>query len=128
MLSAGDLGLCFVAAGATLVVVVGGMWGRDVLARRRPRRDVFDFIEPPRLWLAPVRCTCSARLKECACALDGVRNPRGAGRARTRPRVEPDMPWPRSAPRPLGCPSCRDHDCSTPAVCGAAARLFPTHN
>ncbi|MGX9947288.1 hypothetical protein [Bradyrhizobium sp. BTAi1] len=107
-----DLGIVSLAAGAAIIVTIGGIWARDALTRRRPG-DVLDYIEPaPALWLATLRCTCTARLGECACAVDGVRNPRGAGRARP-------------APRPLGCPACRDQDCSTPAVCRAVARLYP---
>jgi hypothetical protein len=43
-----ELGIVFVAAGATLVVVFGGLWGREALARRRPCDDVFNYIERPR--------------------------------------------------------------------------------
>lgn len=77
MLSAG---LACVAAGATILTVAGALWVRDV-ARRRPFADVLDNIEPPRV-VMPLRCICPARLPFCGCAIDGVRNPRGAGRAR----------------------------------------------
>lgn len=75
-----SVGLACVAAGATILTVAGALWVRDV-ARRRPFADVLDNIEPPRV-VMPLRCICPARLPFCGCAIDGVRNPRGAGRAR----------------------------------------------
>ncbi|WP_316234711.1 hypothetical protein [Bradyrhizobium sp. SZCCHNR1020] len=115
-----DLGLVFVAVGATLVVVIGGLWACDVLARRRPWADASDYVELPRNYMLraskPVvlPCNCAARSAACVCVVDGVRNPRGAGRARAaRNRM------------PRGCPSCcHERDCSTLDVCRAAVRLY----
>lgn len=73
-----------VAAGATIVAIGGICWVRD-LARRRPWADVLDNIEPPRVAM-PLRCICEARFSFCDCAIDGKRNPRGAGRARMMQR------------------------------------------
>lgn len=66
------------------LIAVGGLLALGGLALelvRRRRGDVFDHIEPPRVAM-PMRCICTARLSCCSCAVDGVRNPRGAGRAR----------------------------------------------
>lgn len=104
-----DAAIVLMAAGATIVAFAGGLWLRD-LARRRPWVDVLDMIEPPRIPTTgsgvkpplsrsirisrdiatdrieipvamPLRCICSSRMGMCDCAIDGVRNPRGAGRA-----------------------------------------------
>lgn len=106
-----DLAIVLMAAGATIVAFAGGLWLRN-LARRRPWADVLDMIapEPPQIPTTgsgvkpparsirvsrdiatdrieipvamPLRCICSSRMGMCDCAIDGVRNPRGAGRAR----------------------------------------------
>lgn len=78
-----DAAIVLMAAGATIVAFAGGLWLRN-LARRRPWADVLDMIapEPPRV-VVPLRCICTARLGFCDCAIDGVRNPRGAGRGRS---------------------------------------------
>lgn len=87
-----DAAIVLMAAGATIVATAGGLWLRN-LARRRPWADVLDMIEappvprtgsgvtPPKI-VMPLRCICSGRRSFCDCEVDGVRNPRGAGRAR----------------------------------------------
>lgn len=107
-MASADLGLVFVAVGATLVVVIGGLWACDVLARRRPWADASDYVELPRNYMlraskpAVLPCNCAARSVACVCVVDGVRMPRG-------------------------CPSCcHERDCSTLDVCRAAMRLYPS--
>jgi hypothetical protein len=97
-----DLAIVLMAAGATLIAT-GGSLALIRWMRRRPCADVLDMIEhaPPRS-VVPLRCICAARRSYCDCAIDGVRNPRGAGRARAArfaqawAGVEPDQQWPRS--------------------------------
>lgn len=132
MLSA--IGFGFVAAGATLVAFGGICWGRQ-LARRRPWADVLDMIEPPRV-VMPLRCVCTARLPFCSCAVDGGRNPRGAGRARTAPHpaevvIAKSQSVGKStdvvaaiAARFKFCPVCFADACETPTVCRAVTRLY----
>jgi hypothetical protein len=79
-----DLAIVLLAAGATLIAI-GGSGALIRWMRRRPWADVLDMIEPPRVAM-PMRCTCAGRRSFCDCAIDGVRNPRGAGRARIEPR------------------------------------------
>lgn len=140
-----DLAVVLLAAGATFVVVFGGMWGRDVLARRRPS-DVFDYVErekyPPRSlatlaeldrahrrgrrerWELLIR---EAQARQRGENIDG--SPRRETRAAPRPpRDLPDIVTPEPALAILGCPACRTlSDCSTPAVCRAVDRLFPNN-
>lgn len=109
-----ELGIVFVAAGATLVVVFGGLWGREALARRRPCDDVFNYIERPRAVrrMPPIRRAAPAR-------------PLYPIRRHVFPLV--DGPY---APRELGCPGGNAADCNpcrTPAVCRAVTRLYPHH-
>jgi hypothetical protein len=68
------------AVGAMLIAA-GGSCALIQWMRRRPWADVLDMIEPPRV-VMPLRCICTGRRSFCDCAIDGVRNPRGAGRAR----------------------------------------------
>jgi hypothetical protein len=88
------------AAGAMLIAL-GGSGALIQWMRRRPWADVLDMIEPqppqlprtgsgvkPPLVVMPLRCICTARLSFCDCAIDGVRNPRGAGRARASRAAE----------------------------------------
>lgn len=75
-----DLALALMAAGATLIAL-GGSGALIRWMRRRPCADVLDMIEPPRV-VMPLRCICTGRRSYCDCAIDGVRNPRGAGRGR----------------------------------------------
>lgn len=79
------IALSFVVAGLLLLAFVAGVW-----ASRRPV-DVLDLLEgsPDIIPNAPgpliiMGCCCSARLPSCLCAVDGLRNPRGAGRGRCR--------------------------------------------
>jgi hypothetical protein len=65
-----------------LLLALGG--ALEWMCRRRGA-DVLDMIEPPRVAM-PLRCTCTGRRSFCDCAIDGVRNPRGAGRARIEAR------------------------------------------
>lgn len=82
-----DLVLVLLAAGVGIVLTLGGCWAREGW-RRRPWVDVLDMVAPsPPVVIKPLRCVCAARLSFCACAIDGVRNPRGAGRGRCR-RIE----------------------------------------
>jgi hypothetical protein len=91
------IALPFVVAGLLLLAFVAG-----VRVSRRPA-DVLDLIEPPLIVpdapgaLIIFDCCCSARLPSCLCAVDGVRNPRGAGRGRCcRPLPLPlPLPLPR---------------------------------
>jgi hypothetical protein len=87
-----DLAIVLMAAGATLIAT-GGSRALIRWMRRRPWADVLDMIEPapvprtgsgvtPPQVVMPLRCICTARLSFCRCAVDGVRNPRGAGRGR----------------------------------------------
>jgi hypothetical protein len=87
---------------------------RQFIAAMKRRRASVLPVKTFHIPLPPLRCTCAARLGECECAVDGVRNPRGAGRGRMQTRIAP----------PLTCPgSCRDFtECSTPAVCRAVMR------
>lgn len=85
-----DLAIVLMAAGATLIAT-GGSWALIRWMRRRPWVDVLDMVEappvprtgsgvkPPQV-VMPLRCICTARRSFCECAIDGVRNPRGAGR------------------------------------------------
>jgi hypothetical protein len=89
------IGWGLIAAGAVLCAL-GGFSALAHLMRRRPWVDVLDMIEaqPPRTGsgvkspaiVMPLRCICTARRSFCDCAVDGVRNPRGAGRARMAQR------------------------------------------
>lgn len=79
------IALSFVVAGLLLLAFVAGVW-----ASRRPV-DVLDLLQgsPDVIPDAPgpliiLGCCCSARLPSCLCAVDGLRNPRGAGRGRCR--------------------------------------------
>ncbi|WP_315772953.1 MULTISPECIES: hypothetical protein [unclassified Bradyrhizobium] len=79
------IALSSVVAGLLLLAFVVGVW-----ASRRPV-DVLDLLEgPPDITpdapgpLIILGCCCSARLPSCFCAVDGFRNPRGAGRGRCR--------------------------------------------
>lgn len=74
------LGWGLVAVGG-LLALGGALAGALEWVRRRPWADVLDMIEPPRV-VMPLRCICTGRRSFCDCAIDGVRNPRGAGRAR----------------------------------------------
>lgn len=143
-----DLAVVLLAAGATFVVVFGGMWGRDVLARRRPS-DVFDYIErghlPPRSLdtLQEIsraldqgrrdRRELRALLRRDALARQRGENIDGSPRRETRaaprpPRGLPDIVTPDPVLAILGCPACRTlSECSTPAVCRAVDRLFPNN-
>lgn len=79
-----DLAIVLLAAGVGIVLTLGGCWAREGW-RRRPWVDVLDMVEPsPPVVIKPLRCICAARLSFCACAIDGERNPRGAGRGRFR--------------------------------------------
>jgi hypothetical protein len=70
-------------AAGVMLIAFGGSVALIRWMRRRPWADVLDMIEPqPPLVVVPLRCICTARLSFCDCAIDGVRNPRGAGRAR----------------------------------------------
>lgn len=75
------IGCGFVAAGCTLVAL-GGLYALTNWLRRRPWADVLDNIEPPHV-VMPMRCICASRMGWCGCAVDGIRNPRGAGRGRS---------------------------------------------
>jgi hypothetical protein len=78
-----DLAMVLMAAGATLIAL-GGSGALIRWMRRRPWADVLDMIEPaPPQIVVPLRCICTGRRSFCDCSIDGVRNPRGAGRART---------------------------------------------
>jgi len=94
-----DLAIVMMAAGVGIVLTLGGVLAREGL-RRRPWADVLDMVEAPPLprtgsgvslpmpqVVKPLRCICTARLSFCQCEVDGVRNPRGAGRGRGQTRL-----------------------------------------
>lgn len=82
-----DLAIVMMAAGVGIVLTLGGVLAREGL-RRRPWADVLDMVEPePPKVVKPLRCICTARLSFCQCEVDGVRNPRGAGRGRGQTRL-----------------------------------------
>jgi hypothetical protein len=127
--------------GLGAALIVGGVviLGGALLRRCHAAGDVFNHLEP-RLPTPPpiatvMRCTCPARLGLCDCAVDGVRNPRGAGRGRVamqdavaRQRgVNIDGSSRREtiatvAARIGFCPVCFADACETPAVCRAVER------
>lgn len=123
-----DAAIVLMAAGATFVVVFGGLWARDALARRRPR-DVFDYIEPQ-------RCACGNPPRACVwCEIESesrLRAQRALDRGRRERRellMRDALNAATRAARPLGCPGwCGPRfKCSTPAVCRAVKNLFPTN-
>lgn len=75
-----------VAVGMVAAGVLLALGGAFEWVRRRRGDDVFSRLEPPYVAM-PLRCICSARRPFCDCAIDGRRNPRGAGRA--RPQMRP---------------------------------------
>lgn len=69
-----------VVFGLALALAVGvcvlHRWNALRRARKSVPRLAVNYVSLP--------CTCPARLGECDCAVNGARNPRGAGRGRTR--------------------------------------------
>jgi hypothetical protein len=87
-----------IAAGLLLA-----LWGALEWVGWRRCADVLDMIEPPRVAM-PMRCTCTGRRSFCDCAIDGVRNPRGAGRGRNIFKPGERAGWPRTEPRWIDTP------------------------